>query len=278
LQANATTALPSWLAGVWYREWIERRGVRSDEHTVHYVQTPTFFADVRIPRDRPKFPHATSFGDLTDRDLRMLAQQRGFAGRTTLAGAIATWHHEIDFQPADGNDDIGRLEHVAVERIQEHGLDGSYVESWKSLSNGAGKFLVIRTERSGRPERMLTVAGDYFLYVRNRTHDLPKADSLDALIQASGASRAQIVEYLDCEFSEGRVRGGSIPWEVQSSTLPWREGHRLDFVDEVSLTHGTYGVGPRRPGAERWTVPIDTLAPGELAVLFSQEKPNPSRR
>src|SRR3989442_4303319 len=78
---------------------------------------------------------------------------------------------------------------------------------------------------------------------------------------------AQIIGYLDCEFSEGRVRNGSIPWEIQHSTLPWREGHRLEFVDEISQSRGAHGVGPRRPGAERWTVPINTLAPGELTAL-----------
>jgi len=101
-QPNATAELPSWLAGVWSREWIEDRGVRSSTLDVHYLQTPTFFGDVRIPLDRPKFPHAASFGDLTDEDLHAMAQQRGFTGRTTMIGAIATWHHEIDFQPPDG--------------------------------------------------------------------------------------------------------------------------------------------------------------------------------
>ena len=261
---NATAELPSWLPGVWSREWIEERGVRSSTFDVHYLQTPTFFGDVRLPLDRPKFPHAASFRDLTDEELRALAQQRGFTGRTTMAGAIATWHHEIDFQPPDGIDDVDRLERIAVERMHENGLDGSYTESWRSISDGEERFLVIRTERAGRPARILLAAGDHFLYVRNRPNDLPEADSLDVLIAASRASRAQIIRYLDCEFSAGRVRNGSIPWEIQHSTLPWREGHHLDFVDEISLSGGADGVGPRRPGAERWTVPIDTLAPGEL--------------
>jgi hypothetical protein len=252
--------------------------VRSSTLDVHYLQTPTFFGDVRIPLDRPKFPHAASFADLTDAELRALAQQEAFSGRTTLAGATATWHHEIDFQPPDGADDVGRLERVAVGRMHEHGLDGSYIESWKSVSDGAGRFLVIRTERAGRLARILLVADDFFLYVRNRATDLPQASSLDALIAASHASRTQIVSYLDCEFSEGRVRKGSIPWEIQRSTLPWREGHRLDFVDEISPSAEAPGIGPRRPGAERWTVPVNTLAPGEFTVLFREKQTTSSPR
>jgi hypothetical protein len=277
-QPNAIAELPSWFPGVWSREWIEKRGVQSSTFDVHYLQTPTFFGDVRIPLNRPKFPHAASFGDLTDEELRALAQQRGFTGRTTMAGAIATWHHEIDFQPPDGTDDVGRLERIAGDRMHEHGLDGSYIESWRSISDGEGRFLVVRTERAGRPARILLVAGDHFLFVRNRPNDLPQADSLDALIAANRASRAQIIGYLDCEFSEGRVRNGSISWEIQHSTLPWREGHRLEFVDEISLSRGALGLGPRRPRAERWTVPVNTLAPGELTVLFNEKHPSSSLR
>jgi len=155
--------------------------------------------------------------------------------------------------------------------MHEYGLDGSYSESWKSVSDGEGRFLVIRTERAGRLARILLIAGDHFLYVRNRAHDLPQSDSLDTYIAASHATRAQIIGYLDCEFSEGRVRNGSTPWEIQHSTLPWREGHRLDFVDEISPSRGAHEVVPRRPGAERWSVPINTLAPKELAVLFSEQ-------
>jgi hypothetical protein len=222
--------LPPWLQGAWTRNWIERKGTRTDSLDVHYLQTASFFADVRFPRDRPKFPHAASFADLTDADLLLLAKQRGFAGFTTVEGLVATWHHEIDFQPTDGTDDVGRLERVDDSHMLEHALDGSYLESWRTLGSVGNRFLAVRDERAGRLGRLLVVAGDYFLYVRNRPKDLPVADSLDALISTTHATRAQIVEYLDCEFSAGRVRGGSAPWEIQQSTLPWREGKHLEFT------------------------------------------------
>jgi len=55
--------------------------------------------------------------------------------------------------------------------LYEHALDSSYVESWQSVSNGDGRFLVLRIERAGRLDRTLFVAGDHFLYVRNRAKD-----------------------------------------------------------------------------------------------------------
>jgi len=112
------------------------------------------------------------------------------------------------------------------------------------------------------------MVGDYFLFVRNRTRDLPVAESLDALIDATSASRARVIEYLDCEFSTGRVRKGSMPWEIQHSTLPWREGHRLEFVDEIAPFLSSNGTAPRMLGEERLTLPVNTLTPTELAVFF----------
>jgi hypothetical protein len=235
---------------------------------VHYLQTPSFFGDVRIPRDRPNLSHASSFADLSDQELHALAQQRGFAGRTTLVGTTATWRHQIDFQPPDGAEDVGHLDLLAGRRMHENGLDGSYTESWKSATDGTGRFLVIQTERDGRPQRLLLVAGDYFVFVRNRVKDLPRAASLDALIASTRPSRAQVIEYLNCDFSFGQVRGGSIACEIQRSTLPWREGHRLEFVDEIKVITEGNRILQRTAGPERWTVPINTLSDSELSEIF----------
>ena len=245
--SHVSSNLPSWLPGVWVREWIERKGARTDLFDVHYLQTPTFFGDVRLPRGRPAFSKAQSFADLTDYELLELAKQRGFTGTTTVAGALATWHHEIDFQPPDTEADIGRLERIDDSHMYEHALDSSYIESWRSIDGGEGRFLAVRVERSGRLDRVLLVVGDHFMYVRNRERDLPVAESLDSLIATTRATRAQIVEFLDCEFSAGRVRGGARPWEIQRSTLPWREGRHLDFADSVSVgdANGSCPASPR---------------------------------
>jgi hypothetical protein len=266
--SHAQPMVPSWLYGLWQREWIEEGAVRSNTLDVHYLQTPSFFGDVRIPRDRPDPGSARSFADLSDQELHALAKQWAFAGPITLVGSTATWHHQIDFQPPDGEEDVGRLKLLAGRRVHETGLDGSYTESWKSMADGDGRFLVVQTEREGRPQRLLLVAGDYFVFARNRAQDLPKAASLEALIASSHPSRAQMVEYLDCEFSFGRVRGASVAWEILRSTLPWREGHRLEFVDELEVVTEGNRVRPRNSAAERWTVPINTLSAADLLEMF----------
>jgi hypothetical protein len=266
---------PIWLQGVWSRDWIEKRGVKSNTLDVHYIQTPTFFADMRIPRDRSGVVAAKSFADLTDEQLRSLARQNGFTGRTTMAGIVATWQHDIDFQPSDGTPDKGRLERVPPDQMHEHGLDGSYIEAWRSSTDGKGRFLVVRVEHSGRLSRTLVVVGNQFVYVRNRAKDLPSAASFDALIEATHPGREQMVEYLDCEFSVGRVSGGRVPWEIELSTLPWREGRHLEFVQHVPLRADGSGLMPPEAGEDVWTVPVNTMSPREIRALFGEGSRNP---
>ena len=268
---ESTTAVPAWLRGVWTRDWIQKGKVKSNTVNVHYLQTPTYFSDVRIPKDRPRFAAAASFEDLSDGDLRLLAKQSGFFGSTTMAGAVATWHHDLQYQPPDGTEDTGRLQRLAKGRMQEHGLDGSYTEAWRLVTAGGGRYLVIQTLRFGRLFRALVVVGDQFAYARNRAAELPRAASFDALIESTHATRKQIVEYLDCELSVGRVRGGSAPWEIEQSTLPWREGRRLDFIDEITTPDEGAKLLPRKVSDEQWTVPVNTLSPRELKTLFGAE-------
>ena len=268
VEPQLSQELPQWLLGVWTRNWIQEEGKRSSTFDVHYLQTSEYFGDLRIPKDRSKFSRASSFADLSNQQLQSLARQLAFAGRTTIVGKKATWHHQIDFQPADEREDAGRLELIAPGHMYEHGLDGSYTESWRSTTDGNRRFLVIQTDNGVRTLRLLQVAGDYFLYVRNRDENLPRATSLDVLIASPGTTRAQVIKYLDCEFSFGRIRGGPIAWEIQRSTLPWREGRRLDFVDQLELKDGVIGLRLRATRLERLTVPLNTLTRSELALLF----------
>jgi hypothetical protein len=263
--------LPSWFLGTWEREWIRISGVTDNTMTVRFVQTPTMFGDVRIPSDRPRFAHATSLADLTLEELAALAKQRGFFGYTTLEGDVATWHHEVDYQPAGAAGDMGRLERVGGSGMYEHALDDSYVESWWSLGSGDGKYLVVRVTKLvhdvQRLDRVLLVAGDHFAYARNRAKELPAADSLSALVTKGDASLETLRDYLDCELSHGYVRGGTVPWEIVNSTLPWREGSHLELADEIVLDARGQLSALEGPG-ETWTFPLNSMSKEDLAVLF----------
>jgi hypothetical protein len=255
--AVAAVTVPT---GAWQRDWIRRHGGAPDTRiAVRYVQTSSVFGDLRIPGDRPDVAPAASLADLGDDQLAALAHQNGFAGFTTIDGANATWHHEIDFQPAGGGADIGRIEPAGDGRMFEHALDDSYVESWSALDRGGG-FLAARVERAGRVDQLLAVAGQHFVYARARAVALPPGDSLAELIARTHPPRDAVLAYLDCEISYGATRG----WRIERSTLPWQQGKRLAFVDRIAID-ASGRPAPRDPAAgEVWSFPGVDLAPDEL--------------
>jgi hypothetical protein len=251
--------------GAWQRDWIRRHGGAPDRGvTVRYVQTPSVFGDVRIRADRPDLGHATSFADLSDGELAALANQHGFAGVTTVDGANATWHHEIDFQPADGAADIGRLEPAGDGTMFEHALDGSYVERWSAIGRDGGKFFAARLARAGRVDQLLAVAGEHFVYARARATPLPAGASIGELIARTHPTREVIIAYLDCEISYGTVRG----WQIERSTLPWQEGKHLAFADRIAIDARGQPAARAAGAGEAWSFPIQTFAAAELRALF----------
>ena len=264
---------PPWFVGAWKREWMRPRGGTACETSiVRDLQTPSVFGSVRIPIHRPAFPRAQSFADLDDAQLAVLLTQRGgFAGTASFVGenatSIATWNHEIDFQPRNGVD-AARLTQTGPTTVLEESLDGTFDELWQSVPGGEGNCLGLKITRAGRVERMLIVVGDHFVYARNRTRDLPDAPSLTELVATTHATRAQIIEMLDCELSYGLVRSGRVAWEVRLSTQPWREGEALEFASEVVIGP-TVIPRPRAPRiGEAWTVPVNTMTQEELTAMF----------
>ena len=267
---------PPWFVGAWKREWMRPRGGTACETSiVRDLQTPSVFGSVRIALDRPAFVGANSFADLDDAQLAVLLTQRGgFAGTASFVGenatSIATWNHEIDFQPRNGVD-AARLTQTGPTTVLEESLDGTFDELWQSVPGGDGNCLGLKITRAGRVERMLIVVGDHFVYARNRTRDLPDAPSLTELVATTHATRAQIIEMLDCELSYGLVRSGRVAWEVRLSTLPWREGRVLEFASEVVIGP-TVIPRPRAPRiGEAWTVPVNTMTQEELTAMFGEK-------
>ena len=271
---------PSWFVGAWKREWMRPRGGTACETSiVRDLQTPSVFGSVRIAIHRPAFPRAQSFADLDDVQLAVLLTQRGgFAGTasfvgenaTSIATTTATWQHEIDFQPRNGVD-AARLTQTGPTTVLEESLDGTFDELWQSVPGGDGNCLGLKITRAGRVERMLIVVGDHFVYARNRTRDLPDAPSLTELVATTHATRAQIIEMLDCELSYGLVRSGRVAWEVRLSTLPWREGRVLEFASEVVIGHAVI-PRPRAPRiGEAWTVPVNTMTQEDLTAMFGEK-------
>jgi hypothetical protein len=274
--AGGSAPVPSWLAASWERLWVinNNQGPPKDTVNVRNIQTPTLFGDCRIPKGRPRFPEAKSLDDLTDEQLKALYPQEGFSGYTTVDGYIVTWHHEIDYQPPDGSVDIGRFELLGGRNALEHGVQAAYLEHWWRLEDAGGYFLGVKVMRKLGPNRqrvyeILSVAGDHFIYARNRAEDLPMADSLAALFTKEKYTRDQILAALDCEVSHGFVLGGSKPWEVQYSTLPFKEQQSLAFADQIVVDPASGSLSLRGLAPDLVaSFPINTLGVEDLLVLF----------
>ena len=84
--------VPAWARGVWRRNSMRDASGLVDHTTqVYWAQTPTLFADVRIPADRPDKAGQTSLADYDDDELLQLARQQGFAGSLPIDGQIFRW-------------------------------------------------------------------------------------------------------------------------------------------------------------------------------------------
>ncbi len=203
-------AVPEAYLGVWQRTLLTTTGGVHDTATaVYWLQTPHFFADLRIPQPLPQ-------------GVTGLALQAGFAGVTEVIADRCQWHRAIDFQPPRGSEDIGLMRFENPDYLLEDGLDGSYHEVWERLPESIGRswgtWLVAEDGRQG----CLLLAGDCFLFAAGRAQPLPAAESLNALLDSDNAERL-----LAFELSFGRHQGGATPWRIELSTLAGRAGQAL---------------------------------------------------
>lgn len=246
--ANAVpaNAVPNWMKGLWRRLSIEVDGQRDTETQVFYLQTSLCYGDLRIPGDRPDLSRS-SFSSLAGAGVLSLSQQQGFAGIVQFEQGNphrCHWIRQIDYQPPQSVRDIGWL-YWEDDLLIEEGIDQVYREEWQKVDEGQGDYtaLVLADDRSNPGatwQASLVIAGDYFIYSQNRSYSqnqsfpLPSNGSLtDCLNPAVSPEKQQ--DFLNCEISFGRCRSGRISWEIQRSTLPWREGTALGSVEDWAI-------------------------------------------
>jgi len=218
--------VPNAYLGVWKRRLIQRRSGHTDSETVVYwLQTPRLFADLRIPGN-PLSPLALAA--LSDAQHLALSEQQGFAGVTQVDADICQWHRKMDYQPVNGDEDIGRMRFETSDCLIETALDDSYYEIWDRLPRSIGACRGQWLQGIDDPARQgcLLLAGDYFLFAASRPEPLPSGTDLRELLSQSG-SREQSVSLLACELSFGQHRAGEAPWKIECSTLPANIGQVL---------------------------------------------------
>ncbi len=206
--------VPAHYLGVWQRTLLRTAdGLEDRASRVFWLQTASLHADLRIP-------------DVAPMTLAQRTGQKGFAGITEVRGDHCQWHRVVDFHP-DSGADIGLMEFISPDEIHESAPDGSYLEIWKRLPESVGSNQAVWLVASGDSTRQgcLLRAGDCFMFVADRPARAQRGQSLNAQLGGLNADQAEIL--LGCEFSFGRIAGGSVPWEITRSTVPGRTGRCL---------------------------------------------------
>ena len=141
--------VPDVMINLWKRVQLESpKGKIVDTTTrVFNLQTDSFYADIRIPLVRDKYPllNKASIQDYTDEELVILAQQKTFAGFAQVDSKnISLWNREIDYQPPTPNKDIGTVDFTSRPGyLIEEGIgEDDYREVWQAISKNFPFFSI----------------------------------------------------------------------------------------------------------------------------------------
>ena len=225
------TDVPEDYVGAWRKRSNIERGFWLQTHRLH--------ASLSIPLDRPDFTGRQSWADFSDEELLLLAQQGGVSGACIAQDDILHRRRQIDYLPRRGDPYLRRMQRDAT-LLKEETLDGRDQVVWELLTDGRNEIVALRFQDAGigvdsddQRRGYLLVVGQYFMFVRDRVVATQRADSLVTLIEAKVPERAQIIELLDFEISFGKRATDKLPWRIQHSTIPYREGQPL--MDDATL-------------------------------------------
>lgn len=186
------------LEGHWRRAWLKAPGHVDHETAVHWMQSGTVYADIRIPCPRPEMRGATALSDLGNATLLSLLSAEGFAGEITLDGNICTWKRDLNWHGRPESVDAGRLRLEAWHELVEDGVHAEYSELWHRSGEASG---FARRFVSDGVAAVLVSVGDRFVFGFGQAELAPLEAARTAL--AAG----QRTEALARQFSEGFVFG-----------------------------------------------------------------------
>lgn len=238
--------VPETCIGVWQR--LDGAG---NTCRAYWVQTRRLHASVLIPPERPQCAGKASLAECSDEELFQLAAQSGVAGTCIIDGDMLQRRRQLDYQTTRGKPFIRRI-HAEGDQLQEETTAGTEKINWLRISEVDAEIIALRFQDEvgldigGNRKGVLLVIGDHFIFLRDRAVFAPHSDSLQDLIECKEFTHAQLVELLDFEISFGLRNAGRMPWEIQLSTLPFREGMPLfkDGEFEAIVRHA--GRMPQR--------------------------------
>lgn len=226
--------VPPELRGLWRREVITMpKGYRDETTAVLWLQTRSWYADIRVKADRPRREGATGFADYADAELIEMADVQGFAGELIATGNVCLWRRDLDYQPP--NDSVDEATFAVADGVMiEDGIHSEYQEIWRRQAPSDTPLVAYRL--AGETRGLLVIAGDYFLEIRDRATPLARAESLTAYVTEALAAgkRDAAIAALSMRICHGKISGSART--VTLSSYPWLEGTDLGPVDPAEWT------------------------------------------
>ena len=198
-------AVPAWVRGVWQRTVLRTEGGEDQASTVIWIQTPTLYADIRVPAPGDASP---------------LATPAGFAGWLDVEGQICRWKRPIDLHPGPEDRDQGAM-FRADEVMTEIGLIANYLEDYRlvapakgCLAASRGDFTVedgtVRFSPEGTLD-ILVATGSYCTHARRAGSSSLRHRRYDA---GAGSAHAET-----CVGDPAVFGGGGGAWTVWTNDM-----------------------------------------------------------
>ena len=230
--------VPNQMLGCWKRRYIKFNNGKTDTSTrVVWLQTLSGMVDIRIPLRTLDFSCESRLEHYSLAQLTELAAQDCGTGVTKLDTftkpyATASWssgERDAYIQPVENFPEDGWFDWQEEGRcMMEWAPSGAYQEDWRLLNNSRGYVADFHNVDPGKKE-FVYVAGDHAVYVRGRDGNIEEQRPLQEIVQANRDNEDYIRALVDVEFSYALRNHSKHEFNIELSTLPYREGQQLNL-------------------------------------------------
>jgi hypothetical protein len=265
-----TPPVPAELTGLWRREVITAPGLRDETTQVLWLQTRTWYADLRVPADRPGARAPAGFGAYADAELLELAKIQGFAGELSAGEGICLWRRDFDRQPPGPAPDEARYAFDGPDVMIEDGVHADYQEIWRREPRSSGPLAAFRLLDPAAPGGLLVIAGDHLMEFLARPGPPLSGESLAELVQARLAAddRAGAEALLGARIRYA-VRDGA-GWRTALASHPWLEGRPMWSAGGLSYDPANGRLQSSEDGRiSTWALLDASVAGEELGRLLA---------
>jgi hypothetical protein len=215
------------IQGHWRRNWLRAPGFEDTTTRVHWVQAGRWCADIRVPLIRPDVAKAGALAALSGPDLAMLLSAEGFAGHTTLAGDVCTWHRSWNWRGFPCPVDAGTLWFDDHGHLIEDGVHADYREEWQYVPAPAWRAWEVQADDA---DGMLISNERAFVLALGQRGSSASPQLAQAL--RDGTARAdEAAHAFGSVYVMGRWQGGQGIAEL--STQPFCEGDAVLTLDQT---------------------------------------------